>query len=147
MVRLEETIVVEKPIDRAFEYASHWENIATWDPGTAAATKTFEGPPHVGGVYDLEVLFMGRTSSMTYTITDMHHPTRLVVKGTGRTVDAVDTLTFLALDENSTEIHYIADLTFKGLARFLEPALRPSLDKLGKRAVRGLATHLSVSTA
>lgn len=141
MARLEETTTVSTPIDAAFAYVSEFSNIADWDPGTKTAVKRGEGPPRVGLAYDLVTVFKGTESDMVYTITELDAPHRIVLAGTGQRIDATDTISMREAG-GATEITYVAELSFKGLARFAEPFLGSALDELGKGAITGLEKAL-----
>lgn len=141
MARLEETTTVSTPIEEAFAYVSEFANISEWDPGTKSAVKRGEGPPRVGLAYDLVTVFKGNESDMVYTITELDPPHRIVLAGEGQRVDATDTIS-MRETEAGTEITYLAELSFKGLARIAEPFLGSALDELGKGAIAGLEKAL-----
>lgn len=141
MIRLQETRTVSAPIAAAFDYAANFENIEDWDPGVVTSTKVGTGSAAVGSVFDLVTVFKGRTSDMTYTITELDRPHRVVLKGEGKLLSAVDTMEFSETAEG-TEIRYTADLTFKGIARVGTLFIRDDLDQIGRDAVDGLKTAL-----
>ncbi len=94
MVRLDEVVTVPTPIEEAFAYVAEFANIADWDPGVNAAQKRGDEAPHVGQVYDLVTVFKGNESDMVYTITELTPPDRVVLKGTGDRLTAIDTISF-----------------------------------------------------
>jgi hypothetical protein len=55
---------------------------------------------------------------------------------------ANDTMTF-ARAHGGTEVTYTADFTFKGVARFLAPLLRPAFRRLGNQAAAGMRSTLT----
>ena len=142
MVRLEEVTTVPTPIAEAFAYTAEFANIADWDPGVNAAVKRGDRVPHVGQIYDLVTVFKGSESDMVYTITELDPPHRIVLTGDGDRVVAVDAITFEETNEG-TQITYVAELSFKGVARFMERPLGSTLDQLGRDAVGGLEAALS----
>ncbi len=142
MVRLDEVVTVPTPIEEAFAYVAEFANIADWDPGVNAAQKRGDEAPHVGQVYDLVTVFKGKESDMVYTITELTPPERVVLKGTGDRLTAIDTISFRETPRG-TEIHYVAELSFRGLVRLVEKPLTGSLNQLGRDAVEGLAAALS----
>ena len=78
---------------------------------------------------------------MIYEVVTFDPPHRVALAGTGRRLHAVDDIRF-ATDDSDTVIEYIADLTFIGLPRLLTPLMRPTLRRIGKRALDGLAEVL-----
>lgn len=141
MIQLQETITVSTPIEAAFDYVAEFDNIEDWDPGVVKATKTSNSPANVGTSFDLVTTFKGRESDMTYTITTLDKPHRLVLAGEGDILSAVDSLAF-SETATGTEIRYTADLTFKGLAKIGTLLVRKDLNQLGRDAVNGLKTAL-----
>lgn len=142
MVRLEETVTVPASIGEAFAYTAAFENIQDWDPGVESSAKRDDDPAHVGQIFDLVTLFKGKPSAMTYETLEIDAPHKVVFRGEGDNLTAIDTITFRET-ESGTEITYVAELAFKGFVRFLERPLRSSLDALGKAAANGLAKALS----
>ncbi len=138
---LREVIEVAAPLEKAFAYVSDFASAAEWDPGVNTATQVGDGPVAVGTRYELEVDFRGRSLPMTCEVTALDPPRRVVLKGEGATVRAVDEITFEAID-SGTRIHYTADLKLKGLLRLAEPLLGGAFDKLAKKAMAGLKAAL-----
>ncbi len=141
MIQLHETITVSTPIDRAYAYTADFSNVEHWDPGVARSRRRGEGPPVVGARFDLEVVFGGRTLPMTYTITELEPPHRLVLVGEGSTLRAVDQIEFAETD-GGTLVTYTADLDFRGLVRLAVPFLVKRLEGVGAEAVAGLGAAL-----
>ncbi|MDH3471876.1 MAG: SRPBCC family protein [Acidimicrobiia bacterium] len=141
MPRLKEQITVSRDQDEAFAYTADFANIEQWDPGVARSSRTSGGPLGVGSSFDLLVKFGSRTLPMTYRITEYEPSSRVVLEGVGDKIQAVDEITFASTDVG-TAITYIADLNFGGVMRWVAPLLRPMLDRVGKKAVAGLAAAL-----
>lgn len=141
MIRLYETRTVSAPVTEAFDYAANFENIENWDPGVVNSKRVGDGPVTVGSSFELVTVFKGRESDMTYTITELDRPRRVVLKGEGKLLSAVDTMEF-SETATGTEIRYTADLTFKGIAKIGTLFIRDDLDQLGRDAVDGLKAAL-----
>jgi carbon monoxide dehydrogenase subunit G len=141
MIRIEETILTARPRDEAFAYVADFTTTAEWDPGIESAVRT-SGDGGVGTTFDLEATFMGRTVPVTYEVLEVVPGERFVIKGENDSFVGVDTITFHDRD-GATEIVYAAEFTMKGIARFIEPLLRPTFRKLGRKAVGGLDRALN----
>ena len=141
MAQLIETRRVAAPLEEAFNYTADFTNIENWDPGVATSKRLDEGDLEVGSTFDVMVLFGSRQSPMTYTITHYEPHHRVVLEGTGKTLTAVDDIRFTTID-GGTEVSYTADLEFKGIMSFAAPFLGSTLDKVGKKALDGLASQL-----
>jgi carbon monoxide dehydrogenase subunit G len=136
-----ETLEVERPLDDVFAFIGDFANTRDWDPGVSDASKITEGPIGVGTRYLLDVVFGGRTLPMTYEVTVWDPPNRVVLRGEGSTVTAVDDIRFEAT-EAGTRIRYSADLRLKGLFRFAEPFLKGRFDETIRKAMAGMKAAL-----
>ena len=141
MPQLHETRRVVTNLEDTFDYTADFTNIENWDPGVSKSARTDSGELGVGSTFDLMVKFGNRESPMTYTITHYDAPHRVVLKGEGSTLIAIDDIRFTAVDD-TTEVSYSADLQFKGFMRLVAPFIGSTLDEVGKKALDGLAAKL-----
>ena len=141
MPLLQETLEVDRSLDEVFAFVGDFANTKEWDPGVADARMVTEGPIGIGTRYAVDVVFDGRTLPMTYEVTEWDPPNRVVLKGEGSTVTAVDDIRFEATP-TGTRISYSADLRLKGLLRFAEPLLKGRFDETGRRAMAGMRRAL-----
>ena len=139
-MRLQRTVLTSAAPERVFAYLSDFTTTTEWDPGTVATT-LISGDGGVGTTYRNVSRFLGRESTLTYTVTELDAPHRVVLRGENATVLAIDSIHVRA-DGAASRVTYRADFTFKGLARFAGPLLRPALTRLGDEAEKGLAEAL-----
>jgi carbon monoxide dehydrogenase subunit G len=78
---------------------------------------------------------------MTYEVTTWDPPNRVVLRGEGSTVTAVDDIRFEPI-ERGTRVRYSADLRLKGLLKLAEPFMKGRFDKTGKNAIAGMRRSL-----
>jgi carbon monoxide dehydrogenase subunit G len=78
---------------------------------------------------------------MSYEVTEHDPPRRVVLKGSGSTVNALDDIRFEATDRG-TRIRYTADLRLKGPLRLLEPLMDGKLRQVGRAAMAGMRAAL-----
>lgn len=143
MIRLQETIDVPRSIEDAFCYTSNFANIAQWDPGVAESRKTSAGRVGPGTTFALTIRFGPRSLPMDYVVRDYEPPHRVVLKGKGASVHALDDIRFTAT-KTGTRIDYTADITLLGALGRVESLFERRLDGVGKNAVRGLRAALTV---
>jgi carbon monoxide dehydrogenase subunit G len=141
MPLLKETLEVARPLDEVFVFVGDFANTKDWDPGVSNARKLTDGPIGVGTRYALDVVFGGRRLPMTYEVTAWDPPNRVVLKGEGSTVTAVDDIRFEAVP-SGTRILYSADLRLKGPLRLLEPFMGTRFDRTAKDAMAGMRRAL-----
>jgi hypothetical protein len=140
-MKVQQSVVVDKPVGDVFAYLADFTTTTEWDPGTVH-TVLWRGDGGVGTLYLNTSKFMGRSTQLTYVVRELV-PDRLIrLQGENKTVVAVDTMSFRAV-KAGTEVTYSAEFTFKGATRFLAPLLRPALDRLGQQARAGLTEALN----
>lgn len=138
---IERTVTVDRPQDEVFAYLADFTTTMEWDPGTVETTRQ-SGDGGVGTTYHNVSKFLGRTTELTYVVTDHHPPGLLRLRGENDTVVARDTMTLTGASHGSTTISYRAEFEFKGWARLAAPLAAPALKRLGDRAARQLQTAL-----
>ena len=141
MVKLQETRLIDRPIDEVFDYTADFDNIEDWDPGVSSSSQLGQGPVGVGSRFELDVSFGARSIPMTYEITEYQPNKRVVLVGKGEHIEAVDDIRFTERD-GKTMVDYTADLTFHNYVKYLAPFMGPIFKKVGERAVDGLKERL-----
>ncbi len=141
MTQLNETRLVAASLEDAFDYTADFANAENWDPGLAKSARTDAGDLGVGSTFDVIVKFGPRQSPMTYAIAHYEPPHRVVLEGTGSTLKAIDDIRF-AETPAGTEISYTADLQFNGFMKLIAPFMGRALDRVGEKALDGLAAEL-----
>jgi len=140
-MRLQRTVVVDKPLNEVFAYLSDFTTTTEWDPGTVT-TVLDRGDGGIGTTYLNTSAFLGRKTQLTYVVRELVPGERIRLQGENQTVIATDTMSFREV-KTGTEVTYAAEFTFKGPARFVAPLLRPALERLGNQAEAGLREALS----
>jgi carbon monoxide dehydrogenase subunit G len=139
-MRLQKTVIVDKPLDAVFNYLSDFTTTTEWDPGTVV-TVNHHGDGGVGTTYLNTSTFLGRKTQLTYIVGEFIPGKRVRLRGENKTVIAVDTLTFRPV-ASGTEVTYAAEFTFKGLSRIAAPLLKPAFERLGNEAEAGMRKAL-----
>ena len=140
-MRVQKTVVVDKPLDVVFGYLSDFTTTTEWDPGTVVTVKR-HGDGGIGTTYLNTSSFLGRETQLTYIVRDFIPSRRIQLRGENKTVIALDTMIFRSVNA-ATEVTYTAEFTFKGPSRLLAPLLRPALERLGTEAEAGMHKALS----
>jgi Polyketide cyclase / dehydrase and lipid transport len=82
-MRLQQTMVVGKPLDAVFGYLSDFTTTTEWDPGTVA-TVNQHGDGGVGTTYLNTSRFLGRTTQLTYVVREFVRGERIQLRGRSR---------------------------------------------------------------
>ncbi|MGB1221197.1 MAG: SRPBCC family protein, partial [Alcanivoracaceae bacterium] len=88
MIRLHETIVVERTLEDCYRYLLDFSTSEQWDPGVYRAEKLTAGAPAVGAEFDLLLNSAGRHVPMRYTLKETSgNCIRLLGEGPGFSAD------------------------------------------------------------
>ncbi|MEV6415035.1 SRPBCC family protein [Kribbella sp. NPDC051718] len=140
MITIERVITVDKPIDLVFAYLADFENTNEWDPGTVRTTRT-SGNGGIGTTYQNTSSFAGRQTELEYTVEDLQPRKRFRLRGENNSMTSYDTMTFRPVGAG-TEVTYIAEFDFQGVARLAAPLLKSQFKKLGDNAEQGMRQQL-----
>ena len=145
-MKLVRTVTVEKPLDTVFAYLSDFTTTTEWDPGTVKTVRS-SGDGGFGTEYENTSTFNGRQTQLTYVVQELVPNQRISLRGENKTLIAHDTMTFREVGSHETgtktEVTYTADFTFKGIARFIAPLMKPAFERLGNEAQTGMAAALA----
>jgi uncharacterized protein YndB with AHSA1/START domain len=145
-MRLQRTVIVEKPLEKVFAYLADFTTTTEWDPGTVKTIRA-SGDGGFGTEYLNTSTFASRETRLTYVVEDVVPNRHIALRGENRTVIAHDSMVFREKNDDvgvtSTEVTYTADFTFKGIARLIAPFLKPAFTRLGNEAESGMAAALS----
>ena len=137
MARYTTTIPSPWSVDQAFSYMSDFANAQSWDPSVVSAHRVDENSPALGSQYDLTVRFAGRNKSLRYQITSFDPPRSVTFTSSTGALLSLDTLTFEPRAQGC-EMHYSAELRFRGVAAIANPLLGLLFRRLGDRARNSL---------
>jgi len=145
MKRLHEVIEVPRNVAEAFRYTANFGLIEQWDPGVTESEKLTAGALDAGSRFRVVVKSGLGTSEMHYTITHWEPPHRVVLEGEGDAIHAVDDIRFEEI-AGGTRIDYTADITLGGVAAKAEFLLGSVLERVGKKAMAGLKSALTLDS-
>ena len=76
-MRLDQSVVIERPLEEVFAFVADRENDALWAPVVTQTRKTSEGPLGVGTTYEQSGRFLGRNLEMIFEVTE-YEPNRKI---------------------------------------------------------------------
>jgi dehydrogenase/reductase SDR family member 12 len=83
MIILNESILVDRPIQEVFKFTSNFSNIEQWGPGVKSSIKRSTGAVQVVTQYDLILEYGLFRPKMQYRITYYEPYSKVVLKGFG----------------------------------------------------------------
>ncbi len=79
-IREELSVVIERPVEEVFAFATDPENDPLWQSATLETEQTSEGPLGVGATFRNTSKFLGRCIESAYEVTEMEPPRRQCIK-------------------------------------------------------------------
>jgi carbon monoxide dehydrogenase subunit G len=141
MAHYKATVETARAPEDVFAYLSDFSTAAEWDPGTIECERLGDGPIGIGTEFRLLASFLGRKSTLTYTIIAYDPPRQVTFRGENATVVSLDRIDFEPLD-SGTRVVYDAELTLKGPAKLADPLLGLAFKRVGDQALDGMRATL-----
>ena len=136
-------VTVAADLDHVRSYLADFSNAVDWDPGTVRCPRRGSGEVEVGAEWDNVTKFLGRESKILYRL-EHYGPERIMLVGRNKTVTSIDDITLRTVP-GGTEITYVSDITFHGLAKFADPLTLPIFYKLGNETAANLQRILGAA--
>jgi carbon monoxide dehydrogenase subunit G len=128
-------------LETAFDYIADFANAALWDPSVSRGVRLSEGDPRLGSRFEVDVSFLGATTTMTYEITRWERPHLVILESKTPFVDSCDEITLTASD-GGVHVSYAARLTLSGVLKLADPGLQLLFNASGDQSRDGLAKAL-----
>lgn len=142
MIRLQESTFARRPRQECFDYVADFRSSAEWDATAYRAEKTSSGPVGPGTTFDVWCRLPVGSLKIHYTITEYEPGERVTLHADSRLFEGVDSISFR--DEgDGCHIDYEADFHFRMPFASLESLLKPGMERMGRKAVSGLAEALA----
>lgn len=135
MIHIEESIIINRPIEEVFAFTSETKNLPLWQTDVVEARHTPEGPVQVGTKMAITRAMMGRKIEGTADIVEYAPPTRYAYKTTsGPEVTGVNICEAVT---GGTKFTTMFDMLTGGVLSLADPLVARTI----KRSVEtGLAT-------
>ncbi len=141
MAHYRASLDIERPPEEIFAYLSDFSTTREWDPGVVEAERLNSQALGEGTEFRLVAEFLGRKNELTYRIVEYDPPHAVTFVGENATVISRDRITFEPTAA-ATRVTYDADLALKGALRIADPVLALAFNRVGDRALAGLARTL-----
>ena len=138
VVRLDETIDLDRPVQEVFAYVSDFSRVQEWDPAVSHAEKLTSGPPGVGTEYRVD---MNAGFSIHYTVDEFVDNEHMLMTASSRLFTAREEIFFDPASPGTT-LRYVADFHFPTVFRTFHQLFPGVMDRVGKSAMEGLKRAL-----
>ena len=80
MLKVEHSIVINKPVDTVWKFLTDFENTPRWDIGVLETRQTSDDPKGLGTTFQNYGPFLGQTSVREYRVTEYEPNKKVTVK-------------------------------------------------------------------
>lgn len=128
MIKIEESIVVNRPIEEVFAYIADTEKMPQWAAEVVDAKKTSEGPVGVGTTLTIAVKILGRRVENTHEVTMFVPNSKFAFKTTSGPIPSVATESVEAV-EGGTRFSIVAEAEPGGFFKLAEPIVERMIQR------------------
>jgi uncharacterized protein YndB with AHSA1/START domain len=128
MIKVDESVVIDRPAEDVFAYVSDGTNAPRWQRGLREVRRTTEGPIGVGTRHTVERDFMGRRLTLTNEFTRYERSTLVAFEWTG-TVPGQASYIVEPVGMARTRLTSRVEMRPSGLLRLAEPLIVAGLTR------------------
>jgi len=145
MARIEESIVIKRPVDKVFAYAADVKSWPKWRSIIVAAEQTSQGPLGVGTTFKGVVHMMGLNMKWTAKVTEYEPNRKCTMNYTSGSMSYNEYVTFDSI-EGGTKTTVVLDTKVGGFAKLFSPIIVSSMRKELKKSLSNLKSILEGQT-
>jgi uncharacterized protein YndB with AHSA1/START domain len=120
MVRVEKSVVINRPIEEVFTYVANPMNSEQWAGPVTEAKQTSEGPVGVGTTSTRVTDFLGRKSENEYVVTEYEPYRKFAEKTISGPLQTTESITFENV-EGGTKVTVAGEVEASGFIKLAEP--------------------------
>jgi uncharacterized protein YndB with AHSA1/START domain len=137
MLKVEVSVVINRPVEEIFEFLANPENDPKWQSGVLEAEQTSKGPRGVGTTDREARKFMGRQFDQTFVVTE-YEPNRMIKKKTTSGPMAIDTSYAFESVEGGTKVTLVGGGDVGGFFKLADPLI----SRMAKRQIEADLANL-----
>jgi len=145
MTTIETSIVIKRPVEEVFAFATDTEKVAMWAGPVAEAKQTSEGPVGVGTTSTQVTQLLGRRFESNYEVTEYQPNSRYSAKTTSGPVPIKEHLSFEAV-EGGTRVILTGEIEATGFFKLAAPILTRIVQRQVENDVGTLKDLLEAQT-
>lgn len=126
MINVEDSIVINRPIEEVFAYVSDLTNGAEWQTGLIEVRKTTAAPLGVGAQFTFVRKFMGRKLEASNVFT-VYSPNEIITFVTTTGPMAVEASYLFRTEQEGTRVTCQIEMKPSGFSRLAEPLIAASV--------------------
>jgi uncharacterized membrane protein len=127
-MKVEHTVVINRPVEEVFAYAGDFGNDAQWFVPVVESTPTSVGPMSVGKTFKRAAKLMGMGMSETAEVTEYEPNSKSCFKSTSGPVPNTNCRTFKS-EGAGTRVTVELEATPTGFFKLMQPMLSSTMNK------------------
>lgn len=146
MIKVETSVVVQRPVEAVFEFMANPENDMMWQSDVVASKKTTDGPMDVGTTEESESMVFGQKVKTTYVVTAYEPNGRIEYTSTSGPFNIRAEYVYEAVGETDTKVSIIGEADVGGFFKLGEPILARMLNRQWETNIANLKDILEAQT-
>ena len=143
MARYQETVPSARTQQQTFDYLARFSHTEEWDPSAQRGRDLQNGGTiGVGSRFELDFKIAGRTTELTYEVTEYEGPERVRLFCDAGWFTSDDTIE-VAPDGQGSAVTYTAIVKMKSVLGLFDPIMQLGFNRAGKQAAEGLRETLA----
>ena len=142
MVRVEESVTINRPIEEVFAYASNIERQPEWVAPLSESRKTTSGPTRVGTTYQQVAKFLGRRIEMECEITAYEPPAVYAFRAKNGPMNMEMRFTLTSEGAQTTRVTQVVEGESGGVFKLADPIMARTMKKQFAADLETLKTSL-----
>jgi len=128
MIRMERTVLIQRPIEAVYAYVTDMEKVRTWLPVSNIRPLT-AGPIGLHSAYKQTAEFMGQSFDSTIKITRYEPPHAFAFEMIEGPFPLTTTMIFVSAGESATTLTTVGEANPGSALKFLGPLVTPLVRK------------------
>jgi carbon monoxide dehydrogenase subunit G len=144
MIKIEESIIINRPVEEVWKFVSNIENATKWDRGVLEARQTSKGPIGVGSTLQTRRQMLGRQRIGKLRVSE-YVPNRMIAlqASLGQIAEAQIRYSFEPVD-SGTRMTGISEVELHGAWRLITPILNLMLERDGREDMANIKRIMEV---
>jgi len=144
MIKIEESIIINRPVEEVWKFVSNIENATKWDRGVLEARQTSEGTIGVGSTLQTRRQMLGRQRIGKLRVSE-YVPNRIIAlqASLGQIAAAQIRYSFEPVD-GGTRMTGTSEVELRGLWKLIAPILTRLLERDGREDMANIKRIMEV---
>ena len=138
MINVQESIVINRPIDEVFAFVANFENNPKWESNFQKVKLLSSTPSGVGTKYQCDLKLPGQTAISIFEITEYEVNKKIVFEGEPAGPAKPDGSYLFESVPDGTKITLVPQPTFRGVFKLLEPMMAAYVRKQNRDHLNSL---------